>query len=94
MPKGECVPSGPRSSTACLSPGRGTCTTVLDVYIAHYNQPRPQAKNLRQPDHHDGITAPVTDLAASVAGIWARGVALWLSMTGFGPPSAEEIPRP
>ncbi len=39
---------------------------VLDEYVAHYNRHRPhRARNLRPPDHADGITAPVTDLAAA-----------------------------
>jgi len=40
--------------------------TVLDEYVAHYNQHRPhRAKNLRPPDCSDILTAPVTDLAAA-----------------------------
>jgi len=39
--------------------------TVLDEYVMHFNQHRPhRARNLRPPDHADGIEAPVTDLAA------------------------------
>jgi len=39
---------------------------VLDEYVAHYNRHRPhRARNLRAPDHDDGITAPVTDLTAA-----------------------------
>jgi len=38
---------------------------VLDEFAAHYNRHRPhRARNLRPPDN-DGITAPVTDLAAA-----------------------------
>jgi hypothetical protein len=40
--------------------------TVLDEYVTHFNHHRPhRARNLRPPDHDDGITAPVTDLAAA-----------------------------
>jgi putative transposase len=39
--------------------------TVLDEYVMHFNQHRPhRARNLRPPDHADGVAAPVTDLAA------------------------------
>jgi putative transposase len=38
--------------------------TVLDEYVAHFNQHRPhRGRNLRPPDGGDSITAPVTDLA-------------------------------
>ncbi len=49
-----------------LIAGLGHLRAVLDEYVAHYNQHRPhRAKNLRPPDQHDIITAPVTDLAAA-----------------------------
>jgi hypothetical protein len=39
---------------------------VLDEYVAHFNQHRPhRGRNLRPPDHHDDIAAPVDDLAAA-----------------------------
>jgi len=40
--------------------------TVLDEYVAHFNQHRPhRARNLRPPDHDASTTAPVADLAAA-----------------------------
>jgi putative transposase len=40
--------------------------TVLDQYVTHFNRHRPhRARNLRPPDHENGITAPVIDLAAA-----------------------------
>ncbi len=40
--------------------------SVLDEYVAHYNQHRPhRARNLRPPDRDDIPTAPVTDLATA-----------------------------
>lgn len=40
--------------------------TVLDEYVAHYNQHRPhRARNLRPPDHDDSTTPPVADLSAA-----------------------------
>jgi transposase InsO family protein len=40
--------------------------TVLNEYVAHYNQHRPhRAMDLRPPDHDDIITAPVADLATA-----------------------------
>ena len=45
--------------------------TVLDEYVMHANQHRPhRARNLRPPDHADGIAAPVTDLAAERVRSW------------------------
>ena len=39
---------------------------VLDEYVGHFNRHRPhRARNLRPPDHDDGITVPVTDLAVA-----------------------------
>ncbi|HEV2371391.1 MAG TPA: integrase core domain-containing protein [Streptosporangiaceae bacterium] len=39
---------------------------VLDEYVAHYNWHRPhRARNLRPPDHDDGITAPVVGLVSA-----------------------------
>ena len=39
---------------------------VLDEYVAHYNQRRPQrARNLRPPDYDDSTTTPVIDLATA-----------------------------
>jgi putative transposase len=40
--------------------------SVLDEYVAHYNQHRPhRARNLRPPDCDDSITASVADLATA-----------------------------
>jgi transposase InsO family protein len=40
--------------------------SVLDEYVAHYNQHRPhRARNLRAPDRDGILTAPVTDLATT-----------------------------
>jgi putative transposase len=40
--------------------------TVLDEYVAHYNQHRPhRARNLRPPAAGDTATAPVTGLTAA-----------------------------
>ena len=40
--------------------------SVLDEYVAHYNQHRPhRGRNLRPPDCDDSITAPVADLATA-----------------------------
>jgi transposase InsO family protein len=48
-----------------LITGPGHLRTVLDEYVAHYNQHRPhRARNLRPLDADDIATAPVTDLAA------------------------------
>jgi hypothetical protein len=39
---------------------------VLDEYVGHFNRHRPhRARNLRPPDHDDGITVPVTDPAVA-----------------------------
>jgi hypothetical protein len=39
---------------------------VLDEYVGHFNRHRPhRARNLRPPDHDNGITVPVIDLAAA-----------------------------
>ena len=38
---------------------------VLDEYVAHYNQHRHRARNLRPPDCDGILTAPVTDLATA-----------------------------
>jgi putative transposase len=47
--------------------------TVLDDYVAHYNQHRPhRARKLRPPDYDATSTAPVIDLAA--VRIWRRRV--------------------
>jgi hypothetical protein len=40
--------------------------TVLDEYVAHFNQHRPhRARNLRPPDHDASTAAQVADLAAA-----------------------------
>jgi putative transposase len=47
-----------------LIAGQWHLRAVLDEYVAHYNQHRPhRARNLRPPDHDDGMPAPVTDPA-------------------------------
>jgi putative transposase len=40
---------------------------ILDQYVAHDNRHRPhRARNLRPPDHDDGIATPAADLAARI----------------------------
>jgi putative transposase len=40
--------------------------SVLDEYVRHFNWHRPhRGRNLRPPDHDEGIAAPVTDLATA-----------------------------
>jgi putative transposase len=71
-------PRSPKANACCerwVRTARSECTdrmliagtrhlrAVLDEYVMHLNQHRPHwARNLRSPDHDDGIAVPVTDL--------------------------------
>jgi hypothetical protein len=54
------------ASLELLIAGPRHLTAVLDEYAAHYNKHRPhRARNLRPPDCHDIVMAPIADLATT-----------------------------